>query len=199
MNASNSEAHSPKGPHITLSLTLSEGRSASTFRQGLKLKQKFPPGIQLEKTFLKKQTLGEHKLNLVHTRIQEKGAVTPQELTQTCLWVSRSLQWRHESLVAWCRLRDTECSSVCTGPLEGGRHYPHHLHHSLASDQTTGREHSSTHQQKIGLKGLLSMALPIRTRPNFPHSQSLPAGSFHKPLILLHQRGDRMKTTTTEN
>ena len=38
------------------------------------------------------------------------------------------------------------------GPREGGRHYPHYLHHSLASGQTTGREHSPTHQQKIGVK-----------------------------------------------
>ena len=30
-------------------------------------------------TGLGKQTLGEHKQNLVHTRSQEKGAVTPQE------------------------------------------------------------------------------------------------------------------------
>ena len=34
------------------------------------------------------------------------------------------------------------------------------------------------------------MALPIRTRPSFPLSQSLPSGSFHKPLILLHQRAE---------
>ena len=45
----------------------------------------------------------------------------------------------------------------------------------------------------------LSTALPIRTRPSFPLSQSLPSGSFHKPLILIHQRADRMKTTITEN
>ena len=32
-----------------------------------------------------------------------------------------------------------------------------------------------------------------------PHSQSLPSGSFHKPLIIIHQRGDRMKTTITVN
>ena len=32
------------------------------------------------------------------------------------------------------------------------------------------------------------MAPPIRTRPNFPLNQSLPSGSFHKPLTLLHQR-----------
>ena len=30
-------------------------------------------------------------------------------------------------------------------------------------------------------------------------SQSLPSGSFYKPLILLHQREDRRKTTTREN
>ena len=30
-------------------------------------------------------------------------------------------------------------------------------------------------------------------------SQSLPSGSFHKPLILLHQREDRLKTIITEN
>ena len=41
------------------------------------------------------------------------------------------------------------------------------------------------------IKDLLSMALPIRTRPSFPLSQSPPSGSFHKPLILLHQRADR--------
>ena len=49
------------------------------------------------------------------------------------------------------------------------------------------------------IKDLLSLPLPIRTRPSFPLSQSLPSGSFYKPLILLHQRADRLKTTTTEN
>ena len=43
------------------------------------------------------------------------------------------------------------------------------------------------------------MAPPIRIRTSFPLSQSLPSGSFHKPLILLHQRADRLKTTITEN
>ena len=32
-----------------------------------------------------------------------------------------------------------------------------------------------------------------------PHSQSLPLGSFHEPLILIRQGADRMKTTITEN
>ena len=48
--------------------------------------------------------------------------------------------------------RGTECGSVCMGPFEGGRHYLHYLHHSLASGQTTGREHSPAYPQKIGLK-----------------------------------------------
>ena len=54
----------------------------------------------------------------------------------------------------------------------------HYLHHSLG----TGREHSPTHQQKIRLK--IYGALPIKTRPSSPHSQSLQSGSFHKPLSL---------------
>ena len=33
--------------------------------------------------------------------------------------------------------------------------------------------------------------LPTGTRPGFPHSQSLPSGSLHKPLSLTHQRANR--------
>ena len=39
----------------------------------------------------------------------------------------------------------------------------------------------------------------IRFFSSFPLSQSLSSGSFHKPLILLHRRADRLKTTITEN
>ena len=42
------------------------------------------------------------------------------------------------------------------------------------------------------------MALPTRTIPSFPLSQSLSSGSFYKPLILNLQRAGRMKTTVTE-
>ena len=49
------------------------------------------------------------------------------------------------------------------------------------------------------IKDLLNMTLPIRTRPSLPLSQSLPSGSFHKPLTLLHQRADWLKTTITGN
>ena len=48
--------------------------------------------------------------------------------------------------------RGTKGGSVRTGPSEGGHHYLHYLHYSLAPGQITGREHSPTHQQKIGLK-----------------------------------------------
>ena len=58
-------------------------------------------------TELEKQTLGGHKQNLVHTRTQEKGAVTPQE-TEPGLPVSVQ-----ESLVeAW----------VCGGLQQGQGH-----------------------------------------------------------------------------
>ena len=46
----------------------------------------------------------------------------------------------------------TKYGNACMGPFEGGHHYLNYLHHSLASGQTTGREHSPAHQQKIGLK-----------------------------------------------
>ena len=102
-------------------------------------------------TGLGKQTLGGHKQNLVHNRTQEKGAATPQEIDPDLLWVSRSLWWRWGSAEACCRVRGTEGSSPCMGGFKGGCLYLHYLHQSLASGQVIGREHSPTHQQKIGL------------------------------------------------
>ena len=37
-----------------------------------------------------------------------------KRLSQTCLWVSRSLQWRCELTVAYCRVRGTGYKSACT-------------------------------------------------------------------------------------
>ena len=66
--------------------------------------------------------------------------------------------------------------------------------------QKNNREGTQPHPSSENqMKDLLSMSLIIRTRPCFPHSQSLPSESFHKPLILFPQRADRMKTTVTEN
>ena len=58
----------------------------------------------------------------------------------------------------------------------------------------------------LSFKDLLIMALPTRARPSFPHSQSFPSRSLHKPLSLICQRADkarrtiisRMKTTIIE-
>ena len=49
------------------------------------------------------------------------------------------------------------------------------------------------------IKDLLNRALPIRTIPSFPLSQSFPSESFHKPVIYIHQRADTIKTTITED
>ena len=63
--------------------------------------------------------------------------------------------------------------------------------------QVNSREESKLHlSTENWIKDLLSMALSIRTRPSFPLSQSLPSGRFPKPLILIHQRADRLKTTS---
>ena len=101
---------------------------------------------------LGKQTLGGHKQNPVSTRTQEKGAVTPQQ-TDSGLLVS--VQESTEEVLFGGGLlldRGTECGIACMGTFEGGGHYLHYLHHCLFSGQTTGREHSPTHQQKFGLK-----------------------------------------------
>ena len=65
--------------------------------------------------------------------------------------------------------------------------------------QVNNREGTCPHPStESWIKDLFNMALRIRTRPNFPLSQSLPSRSFHKPLILLHQRADTLKITITE-
>ena len=69
--------------------------------------------------------------------------------------------------------------------------------HGLRSDNREGTQPCPSTENWI--KGLLSIAPPIRIRPSFPLSQSLPSGSFHKPLIFIYQRTDRMKTIITEN
>ena len=84
------------------------------------------------------------------TRTQEIGAVTPQE-TDPDLPVSA----QESSVEVWvgrglAQGRGSECSKCM--PFEGGRHYLHYPHHSLASGQTTVGEHISIHQWKIGLK-----------------------------------------------
>ena len=114
-------------------------------------------------------------------RTRRKEQWPHKTLTQTCPGVSRSPQWRHGLVVACCRAEGTECSSVCMGPFEGGKHYLHYLH--LVWHQVNNGEGTQLHPSTENwVKDLLSMAPPIRVRPSFPLSQSLSARSFHKPL-----------------
>ena len=74
------------------------------------------------------------------------------------------------------------------------------LSSTIVWSQVNSREGTQIHPSTENwIKDLVSMALPFRTRPSFPLSQSLPSESFHNPFIFLHQRSDRLKTTITEN
>ena len=54
---------------------------------------------------------------------------------------------------------------------------------TIVGPQVNNREGTQLHPSSENwIKDLLSMALPIRTRLSIPLSQSLPPGSFHKPL-----------------
>ena len=86
----------------------------------------------------------------MHSGTQEKGAVTPQEIDPDLpvrVQESPAEAWVEGGLLG---VGGTEYSNACMEPFEGACYYHHYLHNSLASGQITGREHSPTHQQKIG-------------------------------------------------
>ena len=58
------------------------------------------------------------------------------------MWVSDGLLW----------VGGAECRSAHMGPFEGGHHYLHYLHHSLASVKQQAGNSGPAHQQKMGLK-----------------------------------------------
>ena len=60
------------------------------------------------------------KQNLVRIRTQEEERWPQRRLTLTCLLVFTSLRQRHVLVMACCKVRGTECGSVCIGPFEGG-------------------------------------------------------------------------------
>ena len=87
-----------------------------------------------------------HEQNLVHIRTQEKEAVTPEKTDPDLsvsvqespaeAWVSGGwlgLGALSEAVSAWDLLKEVSIIFII-------------LHHSLASGQTTGREHSPAHQ-----------------------------------------------------
>ena len=89
-----------------------------------------------------------------------------KRLSQTCLWVSRSLWevwadsgllWGQEHWIQQCWHKSFWRTYYC--------HYPYH---SLASGQTTGKEHSPNCQQKIGLKIYWEWPCPSEEDPDSP-------------------------------
>ena len=88
------------------------------------------------------------------------------KLIWKCLWQ------RCGSVVACSRVRGTECNSACIGHIEGACHYLHYFQHSLASGQARGKEHSTDHQKKIGLKIYWTWSHPSKQDP-VPPSVSL--------------------------
>ena len=73
-------------------------------------------------TELEKQTLGEHKQNLVHNRTQEKGAVTSQE-TEPDMPVGVQESLAEACHVACHVVGGTGYNSPGINPFEGGHHY----------------------------------------------------------------------------
>ena len=70
-----------------------------------------------------------------------------------------SLTWRKNKnyliplqAVACGRVGGTECGSACMGPFEGGRHYLHYLHHSLAPGKQQGGNIAPPSNRKLNLK-----------------------------------------------
>ena len=77
--------------------------------------------------------------------------MTPQE-TEPDLPVSVQESLAEVWINSGCHgAKGTEYNSPGISPFEGGHHYLHYPYQSLTSGQTTGREHSPTHQQEIGL------------------------------------------------
>ena len=112
-----------------------------------------------------KQILGGHKQNLVHARIQEKEAVTPQETDQDLLgsdkespaevWVGGALS---VAVHAWELLKELAIIFITS---------------TIVWPPVNNREGTQLHPSPENwIKNLLSMTPPIRRRPSFPLSQS---------------------------
>ena len=106
--------------------------------------------------------------------------------------LSGSLWRRCGSVVACCRVGGMDCIAVHAWDLlkEVAIIF---ITSTIDRSQVNSREGTQPQPSTENwIKNLLSMALPIR-RPSFPLSQSIPSESFHKPLILFHQRADDWK------
>ena len=131
-------------------------------------------------TGLGKQTLGGHKQNLGTPGARRKEQCPTRNWIRLACYVWQ----RCGSTVACCSVWSTEYKSGGLSPFEGGPHYHHYPHHSLASGQNTVlpinrkldqrfTEHGPAHQNKT----------------QFPHSQSVQSGNFSTSLLSLSIRG----------
>ena len=74
-----------------------------------------------------------------------------KRLSWTCLWLFRSLQWRHGSMACqwsqelWLH-QSWELHHAGTSPFGKGHHYPYH---NFASGQTSGQKHSLMISRKL--------------------------------------------------
>ena len=143
----------------------------------------------------------EGATNLFTSGPRRKEQWPCNKLSQTCLWVPWSLRRRCGLTVASCGVRaltTTDLGAPECWRKSFWKRLPLPLpEFGLRPDYREGTQPHPSAENWI--KNLLGMTLPTGARPSFPHSQSLPSGSFHKPLILIHQKADRMKTTITEN
>ena len=117
---------------------------------------------------LRKQTLGGHNKTLCAPGPRRKDQWPHKRVSQMRVSSgggvdSRLLQgqghWLQQSWELW---------NADISPFEGGHHSCHYPYHSLTSGQTTGREHSPIHQQKIGLKTYWAWHWPLGQDPVFP-------------------------------
>ena len=131
---------------------------------------------------------------LVYQDPGEKGSDPTRDwprLAHECPGVTgRGLGWQWPGLGSGLvgRVEGTECSSVWMWPFEGGPHYLHYIHHSLAAGQTTGREHSPAHQHKTELKIYWAWPRPSEQDPVSP-SVSLSHQEASISLLSLSIRG----------
>ena len=102
------------------------------------------------------------------TRTRRKEQWPHKWLTQTCQLEFRSFRevmGRQWPAASWGHCSAQQCLH---GTFWGGHHYLYYLHNNLDSDQTTGREHSPAHQQKIGLNIYWAWSCPSEQDPIFP-------------------------------
>ena len=118
-----------------------------------------------------------------HRDLEKKAQWPHERLSQTSLWVSTSLR-RGCGLTVTCHSIRGRDYSI----LGAGAHWQKSFWRRFGL-RPNYRDRTQPHPSAENwIKDIMSMAFPTKARPSFPDSQSLPSGSFHKPLILIHQR-----------